>query len=939
MLTGILTKPANINKGQDNIMTLDRDALLADVIANRDSYFHQLGRWSQVLITYKSSQGEQLNHLEFDPTTGAFPTANFNPSTRARNTWLVQTVMVRDLDEGEIIYYRDEVDTAHFDITLDQTAPTLNPVTIASNNANTSIANIGDTITLSFTGSEALTNVSATILGQSANISGSGTNWTASYTLVGGEPAGIAPFTIDFEDVNNNQGVQVISTTDASSVTVQYVVPTLDIVTIYSDNANPAIAITGDTVSLDFTASDSIANISVSILGNNLTASSLGGNQYRVQYIVQAGDSNGLVNFSIDYEDLYNNTAPTVTTTTDTSSVTISNDKPEFNSVSITSNNSRNTSYADVGDIVNLVVRADESDIVFNSVSILGNAVTMLYQGPVGAEHQYRAQYTVQNGDSEGIVNFSIDFQNNLGVDGDQVTSTTNGSSVTILNQILFNFLGIESDNLDITYAEPGDIVTVTMTTPSTVTNVEFRLFNSIKSATNTSGNNWECDFNYSELERANEPGRLYESILVNYDQYIPSFGGLSDADNTTNGSSVYVNTLPSLDSHTFSSNNPNNGNLAKEGDIITLDLVCSENVLTPAVTILGNTANVTGSGSNYTATYTVQSSDPTGFVTASLELVDSFGASSGIINLTSSIEITPLIPIVLGLKYNKLRSRNSSLTNTVIFASREDSSAGSGESTFITQVGVDNSVITNYDCILPIKDFTPNSDTSTVSGVYSGSALFFRDAASSLGETIPFEADIILTDDNSVGGNSNFLIANLLGSQSSYSINGVSWNAPVNLPILPFKGAYGNGAWVLLQTNGEIARSTDGTNWTLITNITPNLNSVAFNIRYVNNLFIVLGEDEIFTSTDAITWTKRLLPSSNITWQDVAYGDGVYIIVQSDNNSTNDVLTSTDLINWQVDPDVSGRFYSIEYVKGTSSFVLSSTSALRTRGIYAWEY
>ena len=105
-------------------------------------------------------------------------------------------------------------------VTVDRTAPTLQNVTISSNNTNSTLAANGDTVTLSFTASESITDVTATISNATATVSGSGTSWNATRALDGTEPQGALPFTINFDDLAGNPGVQVNATTDSSAVTV-----------------------------------------------------------------------------------------------------------------------------------------------------------------------------------------------------------------------------------------------------------------------------------------------------------------------------------------------------------------------------------------------------------------------------------------------------------------------------------------------------------------------------------------------------------------------------------------------------------------------------------------------------------------------------------------------------------------------------------------------
>ncbi|MGH9909938.1 MAG: immunoglobulin-like domain-containing protein, partial [Nitrososphaerales archaeon] len=108
----------------------------------------------------------------------------------------------------------------------DTTAPTLSSVTIVSNNANTALAKVGDTATLSFTSSESIQTPSVTMAGRAATVSGSGTSWTASITMASGDTAGAITFSISFSDLTGNAGTAVTTTTNASSVTFDKAAPT-----------------------------------------------------------------------------------------------------------------------------------------------------------------------------------------------------------------------------------------------------------------------------------------------------------------------------------------------------------------------------------------------------------------------------------------------------------------------------------------------------------------------------------------------------------------------------------------------------------------------------------------------------------------------------------------------------------------------------------------
>ncbi len=116
--------------------------------------------------------------------------------------------------------------TSAVTLTVDQVLPTLAPVHIQSDNADTATAKIQDAITLTFTSSEtlsALPVVTLTSLSRAATESSlGGDDYQAVYQLLPADrtiaEAAVA-FTIDFSDTAGNAGTQVTAVTDASSVT------------------------------------------------------------------------------------------------------------------------------------------------------------------------------------------------------------------------------------------------------------------------------------------------------------------------------------------------------------------------------------------------------------------------------------------------------------------------------------------------------------------------------------------------------------------------------------------------------------------------------------------------------------------------------------------------------------------------------------------------
>ena len=96
---------------------------------------------------------------------------------------------------------------------------------------------------------------------------------------------------------------------------------------------------------------------------------------------------------------------------------------PTLSAISIASNNS-DASKAKVGNIITVSFTASEALGGTPTVQINGNATS------VSGSNPYNATYTMTGGDIEGSVTFTIDFFDQAGNSGTQVTAVTNGSSV-----------------------------------------------------------------------------------------------------------------------------------------------------------------------------------------------------------------------------------------------------------------------------------------------------------------------------------------------------------------------------------------------------------------------------------------------------------------------------------------------------------------------------
>ncbi|MBH51495.1 MAG: hypothetical protein CMG70_05975, partial [Candidatus Marinimicrobia bacterium] len=173
--------------------------------------------------------------------------------------------------EGETIYIKatmndrpgnsTEGTQSTTEILIDETPASITPISIISNNDNTTLAKEGDTVMVSFTTSEILIDTTATISGQIATIAGLGSNqFKAVYAMAEGDPEGVIAFEISIIDVQGNPLTGTSTTTDGSQVTFDKTKPTLNPVTITSDNSCSAgaIAKAENIVTINFTSLETL---------------------------------------------------------------------------------------------------------------------------------------------------------------------------------------------------------------------------------------------------------------------------------------------------------------------------------------------------------------------------------------------------------------------------------------------------------------------------------------------------------------------------------------------------------------------------------------------------------------------------------------------------------------------------------------------------------
>jgi gliding motility-associated-like protein len=268
--------------------------------------------------------------------------------------------------------------------------------------------------------------------------------------------------------------------------TIDKAIPTLTAVTIASNNANIAKAKTGDVVTLNFTASETIGTPVVSILGNTATVTNTAANDWTATYTTQAGDADGVIPFNIAFADVAGNVGTAITATTNASSVTFDKTAPTLTAATIVSNNASNQ-IAKTGDIITLSFTASEA-VALPVVTIAGNPVVPTSAGG----NSFTAAYTLTGTETEGAVAFNIAFTDLTGNAGTAVTATTNSSSVTYDKTIPnLSTVTIASNNLSPSLAKAGDLITLNFTASEAIVIPTVTIAGTAVTPTNSGGNNW----------------------------------------------------------------------------------------------------------------------------------------------------------------------------------------------------------------------------------------------------------------------------------------------------------------------------------------------------------------------------------------------------------------------------------------------------------------
>ena len=137
-----------------------------------------------------------------------------------------------DLGGGDFDKISGFLESLTYDVTpVDEVPPIILGLTMTSDNANvTTVAKVGDQITLNITTNENIQSPTVTIAGQTAIVNDAGDGdaktWKATYIMQESDTEGTIPFTLNFKDIVNNEAMQMTAVTAGSPVIFDKTAPT-----------------------------------------------------------------------------------------------------------------------------------------------------------------------------------------------------------------------------------------------------------------------------------------------------------------------------------------------------------------------------------------------------------------------------------------------------------------------------------------------------------------------------------------------------------------------------------------------------------------------------------------------------------------------------------------------------------------------------------------
>ena len=306
--------------------------------------------------TLKNANITILNSTYVMSVNGTVANASVNVYENSTEGEVLFNITAFDLAGNNLTVTQTNLTSSN--LTIDHTDPTLLNLTIYSDNHNTSLATLGNTLNITITVNENLSIANITLLNSTYAMNITGMVANASVIVNENHTDGQVKFNITAFDLAGNSLTANQTNLNSSNLTIDKNVPGVSNLTLYSNNSNSSLARAGDLINITLEVSENIYNATLQILNTTINMTELNNTAY-ANITVTQNSTNGLVELNITAYDSAGNQF-NVTQTTASANVIIDTVDPKSSNLTIYSNNSR-TDYAMAGHLLNITIIADET--------------------------------------------------------------------------------------------------------------------------------------------------------------------------------------------------------------------------------------------------------------------------------------------------------------------------------------------------------------------------------------------------------------------------------------------------------------------------------------------------------------------------------------------------------------------------------------------------
>ena len=518
----------------------------------------------------------------------------------------------------------------------------------------------------------------------------------------------------DIMDRAGNTIDDMSQTTDESIVIYDSVLPTIEELTISSDNnfdQNEAtsLAKSGDEISIEFYSSENIHSPNVTISGRDASVSGEDSSWIAVIEMIDE-DAEGLIPLTVDYIDLAGNHGTQVVSITSGLDVTFDNTSPLISEVDIVSSNNVNT-LAKVGDTITIALSSDEDLFSLSELEVVRQQAELEMVTNLSPT-MWSFEYIMTETDTEGDVDFRF-TANDLTGNFSTISEQNTGSVVFDRTKPVLTSVNIESNNdYDNQLAMSGDSIVINFTSNESV-QLPLVTIGGESADVNGAAKYWTA----TRVMTENDEDGIIPFTIDFLD--LASNDGIQVVSTTDDTEIRFDNTLPTLPEVGIASNNTFDYTLAKVGDDITITFSSSEIIQTPTVSIGYQEASVGGNGTgiSWTAARNMVEDDFDGDVPFTIDFLDLAGNTGEQIILTTDSsgivfdKIAPHLPDVTIESDNIYDISLAKIDDNVIlsFTSNEAIQPPNvtigGQDAEVSGDSVSWSAVRNYDEFIPDPD------------------------------------------------------------------------------------------------------------------------------------------------------------------------------------------------------------------------------------------